>query len=606
MRVLINHELILILVTAAAIILLLTNRLRADLVGLMVLLVLAFTGVVTPEQALSGFSSSAVITIIGLFFITQGLEDTGVIQRLASRLRQISGGNEARLILIFMAAGAALSLLMNNIAAGAVLLPAAVQVARDSGVRPSKVLIPLSFGTLVGGMATYFTTANIILSSIVREQGFEGLGMGDFIPTGGLIVIAGLLFMALIGRRWLPERDSISTQYTNPGTLSRVLYETYQLEERLWEAKITPWSPLAHKPLSKSQIGEKLGVTVLAIWRGHQAIFTPDPGEIILPNDYLLILGREDRVSQIKDWGAVLGRDLEGGHNLSGGLTVDLSEVIVPPRSTVIGKTLTDLRFRNKYGLTSVALWREGRSYRTDVGKFPLQVGDALLMVGTPAKFRSLAQEHDYLVVQSSHSARPRAPQKGVWALLITALALALSIFGLAPTAEAMLVGALLMSLTGCVNLDDAYRRIEWQVVFLIAGMLPISVAMLNTGLAQRISEVMIGIFAPFGDLALIAGLFLMTALVVQILGGQVTALVIGPIAVTAAAQIGVSVQAVAVAVSIGCSTAFLTPIAHPVNILMMAPGGYKPSDFTKVGIGMTVVTLVGLLVGMVIFWNIR
>jgi di/tricarboxylate transporter len=604
--VLINQELILIIVTSAAIILLLTNRLRADLVGLMVLLVLAFAGVVTPEQALSGFSSAAVITIIGLFFITQGLEDTGVIQSLANRLRQMGGGQEARLILIFMTSGAVLSLLMNNIAAGAVLLPAAVQVARDSGVRPSKVLIPLSFGTLVGGMATYFTTANIILSSIVRDQGFEGLGMGDFIPTGGLIVIAGLLFMALIGRRWLPTRDSITQQYANPGTLSRALYETYQLEERLWEAKVTPWSPLAHKPLSKSQIGEKLGVTVLAIWRGHQAIFTPDPTETIEPNDYLLILGREDRVTQIKDWGVVLGRDLEGGHHIGAGLQVDLSEVIVPPRSSVIGKTLTDLAFRNKYGLTSVALWREGRSYRTDVGKFPLQVGDALLMVGTPAKIRQLAQERDYLVVQSSHSARPRAPQKGVLALLITVLALALSIFGIVPTAEAMLVGALFMALSGCVNLDDAYRRVEWRVVFLIAGMLPISIAMINTGLAQRISELMVNLIAPFGDLALIAGLFLMTMLVVQILGGQVTALVVGPIAVTAALQIGISVEAVAVAVSIACSTAFLTPIAHPVNILMMAPGGYKPSDFTKVGIGMTVVTLAVLLVGMVVFWNIR
>ena len=222
------QELILIFITLAAVVLILSNRVRPDVIALLVLLALGFSGVVTAEQALSGFSRSAVITIIGLFIITRGLEDTGVVQWLADRLRALGKGSEARLVIMFMGAGALLSMIMSTIAAGAVLLPAAVQVARDSGVRPSKLLIPLAFGTLVGGMATYFTTANIIVSGILQDQGQTGLRMLDFLPTGGLIALAALIYMALIGRRLLPERDSVG-QKASSRALSRNLYEITSL-----------------------------------------------------------------------------------------------------------------------------------------------------------------------------------------------------------------------------------------------------------------------------------------------------------------------------------------------------------------------------------------
>ncbi|MEO8395876.1 MAG: SLC13 family permease, partial [Chloroflexota bacterium] len=232
-----SPQIILIIITIATLVLILFSRLRTDVIAILVLLSLALTGVVTPDQAISGFSRSAVITIISLFIITRGLEDTGVVQWVADRLRELGAGSEARLVIMFMAAGALLSTIMSTIAAGAVLLPAAVQVGRDSNVRPSKLLIPLAFGTLVGGMATYFTSANIIVSGILTDQKQTGLNMLDFLPTGGLIVIAALIYMALIGRRLLPEHDSVG-QKASSRALSRSLYETYQLEERLWEFKV--------------------------------------------------------------------------------------------------------------------------------------------------------------------------------------------------------------------------------------------------------------------------------------------------------------------------------------------------------------------------------
>jgi di/tricarboxylate transporter len=597
-----KSEIILVTVVLSAMLLIFSSKLRSDLIALLVLIALAVTGTVTASQAIAGFSSAAVITVMGLFIIGAGLENTGVVQWTADRLRQLGGGREARLVFLFMAAGALLSLFMNNIAAGAVLLPAAVQVARDSNVRPSKLLIPLSFGTLVGGMATYFTTANIVMSELLQDRGFLGLGFLDFFPTGGLIALLTVLYMVFVGRKQLPSRESLG-QTMSPRALSRSLEDTYQLKERMWEARIPAYSRLVDVPLNQSRIGESLGITVLAIWRGHHAIMPLQPTEIIHKDDYLLVLGREERVRKLEEWGVVVGREDGASHQKD--FAVDLTEVIIPPRSSVIGKTLSDLRFRNKYGLTNVALWREGRSYRTDVGRFELQVGDALLMVGSPQSIRSLAQERDFLVLQSGHSARPPLPQKAFWAVLIVALVLLASILGVFPTPALMLAGAAAMIMTGCVTMDEAYAAVEWRVVFLIAGMLPISTAMVDTGLGVRLGETAVNALLPYGGLVLVAGMFLLTAAVAQVIGGQVAALVVGPIAIGAAAVSGISPQAMGVATAIACSTAFLLPTAHPVNVLMMAPGGYRARDFFNVGTGMVLLTFVGLLVGMRLFWGV-
>jgi|FLYN01.1.fsa_nt_gi di/tricarboxylate transporter len=596
-------EVILIAIVLAALVLIVTNRLRADLIALLVLLTLALTHVVTPEEALSGFSRPVIFTIIGLFIITHALEDTGVMQWVGDHLRSLGGDSEKRLVIMLMGTGVLLALVMNIIAAGAVLLPVAVRVARDSNIRPSKLLIPASFGTLLGGMSTYFATANVIMSSVLQEQGQEGLGITDFMLTGGLIALAGLAYMVLVGRRLLPDRESVGGSLS-PHVLARNLYETYRLNERLWEVRVPPGSRLVNVPLSHSHIGEELGIAVIAIWRNHHAILTPGPLERIKANDYLLLLGNEDSVSHLVDWGVLVGR--ENGHFVrQHDYAVDLTEVVIPPRSNAVGKTLSELRFRSKYGVTTVALWREGQSICSDVGKIPLQVGDALLMVGPARNFRTLAQERDFLVLQSSHAYRPPLPQKAGWALAITALVLLAAIFEIIPTAEAVLAGAVAMVLTGCLNMDEAYRAIEWQVVFLIGGMIPISIAIVNTGLADRVSAWLLGGLSPYGPLALIAGLFLATMLVTQVIGGQVTALIVGPIAVTTALEAGVNPQAIAVAVAIACSTAFLTPVAHSVNVLMMGPGGYTSGDFFRVGFGMTIVSFLALLAGMVLFWGI-
>jgi di/tricarboxylate transporter len=595
-----SPEIGLIIVTLTTFVIIVWNRLPVEIVALLLLSVLGFSGLVPPSKVMSGFSSSVVITLIGLFVITHTLEETGVVHNIADRLNRVGGGSEARLIVLLMTAGALMSLVMNNVAAGAVLLPAAVRVARISKVRISKLLIPLSFGTMLGGMATYLTTANILLSSLLIDNGLDGLSMLDFIPTGGLIALAGIAYMLFIGRRLLPDRESI-TESTMPADLQK----TYKLEERTWEVRVDLGSQLAWRSLKDSGIGHELGLTVLAIWRGHQAIFNPEPDEIIKPDDFLLILGRKERLDMLLEWGTKL-RNGPNSKDQSHQYSVNVTEVIIPPRSQAVGQSLQQLNFRNRFGLTAVAIWREGRSFRTDVGLMELRVGDALLVVGYPERIKQLAVNRNYLIPSTGYYSEPIRPQKAITALIITAVVLLLAIFDLLPIPQVMLAGAVTMVLSGSLKMDEFYAAIEWKVIFLIAGMLPLGTAMIETGLANRVGLALVNALSGYHAVYLVMGLTTLTMLITQIIGSQVTALLVGPIAISTAMQMGISPQAMAVAVAIGCSTAFLTPIAHPVNVLMMGPGGYRFGDFLKVGLGMTIVTLITLFIGLVLIWGVR
>jgi di/tricarboxylate transporter len=330
------------------------------------------------------------------------------------------------------------------------------------------------------------------------------------------------------------------------------------------------------------------------------------PNAALLADDRLLVMGRQERVEQLLAWGAVLdGRDHDSDMLRRRFADLNLIEAIIPPRSAAIGKTLVDLDLRSQYKVTTIAIWRGGRSWRTDVGKFQLQVGDAMLVIGLPDNVARLAQSRDYMVPASGYPTRRLKRERGPLAVLITAVVLALAIGGVVSLPEVMLAGAVAMVLSGCLSMDSVYQAIEWRVIFLVAGMLPLSLAMAETGLAERVGSLMVDALAGANPLILVGSMFLVTTGITQIIGGQVTGLVIGPIAITAALQIGVDPRAMAVAVAIGCSTAFLTPIAHPVNMLMMGPGNYTFNDFLRVGAGMTLVTLVTLLAGMALFWGV-
>ncbi len=580
-------------------VLIFATRLKTELIALIVLLVLTISGLVTPDDALSGFSSTVVITLLGLFVITDALEKTGVVQWVADRLHSIGRGSQLRTMALFMGTGAALSLIMNNVAAGAVLLPAAVNVARTSDMPVSKLLLPMSFGTLVGGMATYLTTANILMSELLITRGYAGLSMLDFIPTGSVIVVAAVLYMVLIGQRLLPERSSLTQSFNHPD-----LKETYHLTDRLWHLRVLDGSRLAGQTIGASAINAELGLTIAAIWRTDETITIPKSDQMLYAGDELLIVGREGRIHDLTGWGtAILDAEIAPDHH---DLPIEPIEIIIAPRSEAIGRTLSDMKLNSEAGLLSLALWRDAGSYHTDVRKMSLQVGDAVLVIGESDDIQNLANNPNYILPAGEYSTRTLRRDKAPYALGITALVLGLGIANVLSLPIAMLAGAVAMVVTGCMTMSQFYEAISWRVIFLVAGMLPLSFAITESGLADRIGAGGVIRLAGAHPLILIASMVILTTLVVQIIGGQVSALLVGPIAINVALQTQLDPRVMAIAVAMACSMAFLTPIAHPVNILIMGPGGYRFKDFFVIGAGMTIVTLLAMLLGLSLFWGVR
>lgn len=605
--------LIIILVLPLGLVML--NRLRVDTAALLIAALLGLAqflgmGMIAGEnapkeavRAISGFGQPVVITLISLFIITSSLERSGVTRWLVQRLLKIGGTSEGRLIPLFAGLSAFLSLFMNNLAAGALLLPGAMEAARHTGIRPSKLLIPVAYGSLLGGAATYFTTANIIASDLLRIAIPPQLPLGilDFTPTGGLIAVAGIAFMALFGSRLLPNRVPPAHQMISRPTGSQ-LEDLYQLGERLWELRVRPDSPVVGKTLQESGIGERLGLTIAAVMRHEETEFNPLPEFIIREGDVLLTVGREDRVTLLAQEGMTVTPEEQDTHVSPRGIY--LAEVILSPHSKGLGKTLKELEFRRSYGATAVALWRKNRSYRTNVGDFVLELGDSLLVMGNRAQLLQVSRDPDFIVLETSLSDQPVMRGQGIFTVLVIVAAIALSVSGM-PVYLAMLFGVLALLLARVVSIEDAYRSIEWQAVFLVAGMYSVSLAMVQTGLAGMLGDLVVRLAVPAGPLGLAAGAYILTALLTQVMGGQVTALVTGPVLISAAIAMKVSPQAIAVATAIGCSASFLTPIAHPVNILMIAPANYAFSDFFRSGWLLTLVCFLMLLLGMKLFWGL-
>jgi di/tricarboxylate transporter len=606
---------VLIAIVVIPLILVMINRLRIDVAALLMavllggfqLLGLSMLGPVNSPgdaiKAISGFSQPVVITLISLFILTRGLEKSGVTRWLAQQILRIGGKSESRLIALFAALTALLSLFMNNLAAGALVLPSAMEASRRSGVRPSKLLIPVAYGSLLGGSATYFTTANIIMSDLLRiaHPPQTPLHILDFTPTGGLIALAGILFLGIFGKRLLPDREPAVEQAAARRTGDE-LESLYQINERLWEARVLDLSPLINQTLTASQIGGQYGVTIAAIRRGQGSLLPPALDQTICRGDVLLLIGREEKITALKSLGLEILAGKQDGHSPLHGISY--VEVILAPHSSLEARTIKEISFRQKFGMSVIALKRLSRSYRTDVGDIPLSMGDSLLAVGKPDQLKALRKSPDLIVIEPDSGDQPVNKRQAFLSVFLTLGAIIASIAGL-PIYLAMLGAAVLTLILKVLPIEETYSSVEWQAVFLISGMYAVSLAMVQTGLADLLGKSTLALALPLGPLGVAAAAYLLSALLTQFMGGQVTALVTGPIAISAALSMGVNPQAVAVATAIGCSASFFTPMAHPVNILMVAPANYRFADFIRAGWLLTLVSFVMLLAGLTLFWHL-
>lgn len=589
------------------------NRMREDVAALVMaasLGVAQYLGMAvvgpadTPDaahHALTGFGTPEVIALLSLFIITACLDKYGVTRWIAKKLLSLGGQSERRLIGLFASTAALLSMFMNTLAAGALLLPSALTASQRTGIKPSKLLIPIAYGTMLGGAATYLTTANIIVSGLLRlaDPPQQPLTILDFIPTGGFVAIIGLLFLMLVGSRVLPEREPPTTRM-DPS--NDEMTRTFHLVERMWEAEVTPESAIANKPLSQTRIGETLGMAVLGIHRGSRILSASDAANKIQVGDVLLIVGREERALQLEQAGLRVYRSAQPTSLLPRDSV--FAEVIVPPRSSIEGKTLRDLEFRARYGFIAIALWREQRSYRTDVATMKLRAGDILLLMGSPENLPNLKNQHDFVVVEAASNGGELDVPRVAMTLVISIGAL-IALFAGMPVEIAMLTAAVLTLLTGLMKPDEMYQAVKWRAIFLIAGAISISYAMVQTDLAQLFGDGIVRLVAPLGAMGLVAGAYFLSAALTQLMGGQISPLVVAPITISAAIQLGVNPQAVAIVTAIAGSISFITPLSHPVNIIMIAPANYTFRDFVKSGWALTIVCFLALMIAVPLFWKL-
>jgi di/tricarboxylate transporter len=578
-------------VLVLATVLFISNRLRADVVALLVLITLGASGVITQADAFSGFSSSSVITILAAFVITGAIHQTGLGQRLGGMVQRLADRSPRRLLIVLTLAAGFLSLFMNNIAAAAVLMPVAMGASRQMRVSPTRILMPMAFATQLGGMATLLTTSNVVVSSILRSLGLPGFGLLSFLPVGGPIAAVGLAVL-VVTTRWLLPAASENAPSLDAEANRAPLADLYGLQGGMGMALLLPGSPLAGRALGESNLGHNPGLTVVAIVRSSgQVVRIPRFDEELRMDDRLLFTPpcSDEALSAV----GLESQPTAGWADWLVGPRTRLAEAVVPPRSPLEGKTLRQIQFRSRYNMNVLALWQNGCPVRDRLEDLPLRIGDALLLQGRREPLQMLAGGTD-LMVLSEETPTPLRHGRERRALVIILATLAAAASGLLPVAETLFLGGVLLIVSNCLSIEEAYAAIEWRSVVLVGAMLSMGLALSKSGAADLIAKILTRTLDPLGPWALLAGFFAFTAILTQFIpGGSATPLVIAPIAITAAQQMGADPRAFAMAVAMATSTSFLTPMAHPVNALVMGPGGYRPRDYVLLGLPLLAVTLV-------------
>jgi di/tricarboxylate transporter len=773
------------LILAISVILLITEWIPMEVTALLALGAVALTGLVKPTDALSGFSSPAVVTVWAVFILSGGLTRTGVANLIGRLVLKMAGRKETTMIIVIMTTAGVMSAVMNNVAVAALMLPVVMDIARHTGTAPSRLLMPLAYGCLLGGLTTQIgTPPNILVTESLRDAGLKPFGFFDFTPVGLAVMVAGIAFMTFVGRHLLPDRDV--TREATAGTRWD-WKKQYDLQERLFHVRIPRDSVLIGKTLAESRIGSALGLTVLGITRGDRTLLGPGASERLAAGDLLTVGGPDEDIQRFHNWrkldiesepidienvftqgyglaevrlpqhSTLVGRtlnsvgfrqryganvlavrrddtikrthlqdlDLQRGDRLLlagqteklaaldheadfdafrhvsraevigvyhlherlmllrvaagsvlvgkplketrlGGATggrvlgilrgggplimpepwetlqaddrlvvegraadfealkglealvverrtqpdVDtlvsenfgLLEAILSPHTTLEGKTLRELNFREKYGLNVLAIWHQGKVRYADLRDTSLKFGDALLLFGPRKKLKVLGQEPDFIVLTETAQEVPRI-QKAKLSMAIMAAVLFPVVMGWVPIYIAAVVGAALMVLSGCLTMEEAYRQIEWKAVFLIAGMLPLGTALDQTGAAKLIAEGVVGLMGPFGPVAIMGGLIGLTFLATCFVPTAALVVLMAPIVMNTSIDMGLSPYGLMMAIAMAASASFTTPIAHPANILVMGPGGYRFIDYLKIGGLLTLTVFLVLLLVLPLFW---
>jgi di/tricarboxylate transporter len=577
-------------VLAITVLLFASDRMRLDVVALLALLALSITGILTPAEALAGFSDPVVVMIAGLFVVGGALFRTGVAERVGRSLGSMAGTSRAGLTAAVMLGSGVLSGFMSSTGTVAVMLPVTAALAWNARISPSLLLIPLSVGSLFGGLLTLIGTApNIVVSNQLLAAGHAPLRFLDFTPIGIVTLAGAIAVMALFGARLLPARASAEGPASTDGVTVVPGEELVQgwgvgAIARLRVAKM---SPLVGQSPAGASLRQRYGANVLAIRRaqgpgGRRLRLPGTSDELLQAGDEIDVQAPQDAVVQLCD-----AEGLEDAGVPTQPEAV-LAEVLLTPRSRLIGRTLADVRFRTRYGANVLSVRRQGELLAGPLADVELRFADTLLVAGAPRRIELLRGDViDFVVVAQAadpgRSGTAFGPRQLAAAGIMVGM-MGLLTFELIAPVFAVMLAAVAMVLARCINMEDAYRSINWQSVVLIAAFLPMATALQKTGgmdlFVGQLQDV-----ARWGPLAMMAALFLLTGVLSQFISNTATAVLVAPAAITAAAQMGVSPYPMAMAVAVAASSAMATPVATPVNMLVLGPGAYRFGDFMKTGL---------------------
>jgi len=585
---------------AAAVFMFVINRPRMDAVALLALVALPLTGIITMNEALAGFSDSSIVLIAALFVIGEGLVRTGVARRLGDWLNARAGSSETRLIVMLMACVGALGSLMSSTAVVAIFIPVVLRIAQNRGMSPGRLMMPLSFAALISGMLTLVATApNLVVNAELMRQGAQGFSFFSFTPFGLPLLGLGILYM--LAARGLLAARPVPKPANGAKPSLKDWVEVYNLAERAQRAVVTPASRLVGRRLDEFSLRAE-GTNLIAIERGSgraRKIIRPMAQTVIEPGDILLVdvNAPPERLEALRAEFGLVQRPL-AEDDYFGDLSQELGmvEVILPAESPLIGRTVLEARIRSDFGLTVIGL-RHGRAV---VGENMLnetmKLGDTLLMVGFWSAIRNLQNDSSEMVVLNMPAeleevlpAASRAPQ----ALGVLALVVALMVSGVVPNVQAALIGCLLMGLFGCVDFKSAYGSISWKTLLLIVGMLPFSIALQRTGGVDLAADALLQAVGGAEPRVVLGAIFVITALLGLFISNTATAVLMAPVALAIASELGASPYPFAMTVALAASTAFMTPISSPVNTLVVGPGQYSFGDFVKVGVPFSIITAI-------------
>ena len=581
------------------IILFVSGLFRLDVVAIMVIIALILSGLLSPTAALAGFGDPVVLLIAGLFVVGEALFRTGVAYAIGDWLMSVAGTNESRLLILLMLVVAGLSAFMSSTGAVAIFIPVALNLAAKAGSSPSRLMMPMAFASLIGGMLTLIgTPPNLVVSIQLAREGLESFGFFDFTPIGLMVLLVGIAYIMLFGRRSLPRDEGVEGAAKDRLSL-RDLADIYRVTNQLHRLRLWAGSPLEGKTVGQALLRTRYGVTLLGVERQQRRTKAVKPaliGTEFRAGDIIYAVGTDEEVDRLVKAEELERLEIGGGQSKVAAQELGLVEVLLAPRSELIGKTLSEARFRERYGLSVLAVLRQGEPLQKELLETPLAFGDSLLMGGGWTQIDLLqGKQKDFLVLNLPREMSEVAPNrsKAPWALLVTLGMMLLMTFKLVDAVTAVLLAALAMVLIGCVSMKDAYRSVNWESLVLIAGMLPMATVLEKTGGVELIVNTLTESLGQFGPIALMAGLFIITSLFSQFISNTATTVLVAPIAVGTAMAAGVSIYPFLMTVALAASTAFSTPVASPVNTLVLGPGGYKFNDFIKVGVPLQVLAMV-------------